>query len=190
MKLCFVTKNLGKFKEVQDLLKSYVEVVQTKVKVTEIRSGNLKEVARAKAKEAYRLVGKPLIVEDSGLFIHALNGFPGVVSSEVFKGIGNEGILKLMKGVKDRRAEFRSTIAYCDGKKLRVFLGSKHGVIANQKKGKFGFGFDPIFIPQGEERTFAQMKLKEKNAISHRAQAVKKFIRWLQGYKLRTSKIS
>jgi XTP/dITP diphosphohydrolase len=123
----------------------------------------------------------PYIVEDSGLFIRALNWFPGTLSSQVFRKIGNRGILKLMEGVEDRYAVFRSAIALGLGENvIKVFEGVAEGEVALEARGSGGFGYDPIFIPSGHRKTFAEMDVDEKNKVSHRGMAVRRLIEYLK----------
>ena len=114
-----------------------------------------------------------MIVEDDGIFIDSLGGFPGPYSSYVHKTIGNKGILNLLKY--NRGAKFVSTITYCDKNGLESFEGKLDGTISKSQKGR-GWGYDPIFIPKNMQKTFAQ--LDEKNIISHRYKALKKFSNW------------
>jgi len=113
-----------------------------------------------------------------------LSGFPGPYAAYVYKTIHNSGILKLMEGVKDRRAVFQSVIAYCDDQTCcepKIFCGESKGritTVERKEQGKSGFGFDPIFEPDGSKKTFAEMTLEEKNGYSHRANAIRKFAEW------------
>jgi len=147
----------------------------------EIQSDNLSEIASYGAQEAAKRLGIPVVAEDAGLFIRSLNGFPGPYSSDVFKRLGNKGILKLMEGVSKRNAKFSSVAAFCTPRgKPRCFTGSVFGHIGLHPRGVSGFGFDPIFIPtKGDGRTFAQMTVREKNRSSHRAASFKKISKWL-----------
>ena len=114
------------------------------------------------------------MIEDDGLFINSLNGFPGPYSSFVFKTVGNEGILKLIRS--KRTATFQSVIAYCEKKDdVQLFKAEVNGKISQKLVGK-KWGYDPIFIPEGQTKTYAQ--LEEKNLISHRYLAIKKFANW------------
>jgi len=160
-------------KEIESILSSYYITVETaKIKKYEIQSEELEEVAKESALKAYHLLQRPLFVEDSGLFIKALNGFPGPYSSYTYKKIGLDGILKLMSGEKNRDAEFVSQIAYINQSGvIKLCRGVCEGIIAEEAKGSEGFGFDPIFIPKGHTKTFAEMSVDEKNRFSHRAKA-------------------
>ena len=182
--LYFVTGNRHKFKEVNELAKGWgLELKRLTPPYPEIQAESLEEVAKHGALQACSTLAKPCFVEDAGLFVRALGGFPGPYSAYVFKTLGNGGMLKLMLGVEDRRAEFRSAVAYCEpGFKPKVFKGVVKGKLSLRPRGSRGFGFDPIFIPEeGDGRTFAEMGLHEKNELSHRARAVKRFFKWYLG---------
>jgi XTP/dITP diphosphohydrolase len=181
-RIWFLTSNKGKFREAQAVAKaSGLQLQMLPAPKIEIQSDNLSEVASYGAQEAANRLGIPLIAEDAGLFIHKLNGFPGPYSSDVFKRLGNEGILKLMDGVSKRNAKFSSVAAFCaPSRKPRCFVGSVFGYIGPRSRGAGGFGFDPIFIPnKGDGRTFAQMTVREKNGFSHRASSFRKLSEWL-----------
>jgi XTP/dITP diphosphohydrolase len=179
-KIIFVTSNLNKAKEVALILENFaIDVEHVNLRLTEIQSESLEEIAKASALEAADRVGKRVIVEDSGLFIKSLNGFPGPFSSYVQKTVGNKGILKLMRGIDDREASFKSAVGYYDGKRKTLsFTGEARGKISYKEKGKI-WAFDPIFIPDQEGgKTYAQMGTVEKNKISHRRKALESFARW------------
>ncbi len=175
----FVTSNEGKFREVKEIAKSYgIEVEWLKRGYLEPQGNDLEEIARISAEILAKEVREKFFLEDSGLFIPALNGFPGPYSSYVFKTVGNEGILKLMEGVEDRRAYFLAVIAFWDGERVLTFKGRVDGRIAHEMRGERGFGFDPIFEYDG--RTFAEMG-EEKNEVSHRRRALEGFFKYLKG---------
>lgn len=146
------------------------------ISLVEIQSDSLDEIAKEKAKSAFTQVGKPVIVEDDGLFIDSLKGFPGQYSSFAFKSIGNEGILKLIAESTNRKASFRSLIAFYDGNHMSVSEGRIDGRIS-EKITEGGWGYDPIFIPAGTDLTFAQLK-ENKNEYSHRKKALDNFASW------------
>ena len=111
--------------------------------------------------------------------MRGLGGFPGPYSSYVFNTVGCEGILKLLHSVTERGASFEAAVAYCEpGHRPICFTGSVKGVVTKRARGSNGFGFDPIFVPKGNRRTFAEMSTKEKNLYSHRARAFGKFCKW------------
>jgi len=184
----FATGNINKFNEARSILSPYgFSVALLRVKGYEIQSDNLNEIAQTSAVNAYKQSKLPIFVEDAGLFIDALGGFPGPYAAYVYKTIHNSGILRLMQDVKDRRAKFRSVISYCDGTlcEPRCFEGESNGEITlteRKQSGKAAFGFDPIFQPVGSNKSFAEMTIEEKNSFSHRAKAVRKFAEW---YKIR-----
>jgi XTP/dITP diphosphohydrolase len=119
---------------------------------------------------------RDFVIEDAGLRVKALGGFPGVYSKFVHQTIGYAGILTLLRCERDRRAEFVSVIAGVIGGRRLTVRGVCKGTITLRARGRGGFGFDPIFVPAGESRTFAQMTVKEKNALSHRGAAVRSLV--------------
>ena len=139
------------------------------------------EIARDKATKAYEKIRKPVIVEDTALHIRSWKGFPGPLISWVIMTMGIGGICKLTG--KDRSAKAEARVAYCDGKTLKIFSGSVEGRISETPRGRKRFDWDRIFIPRGEERTFAQMTLAEKNRISHRAKAFGHLKKYLESLK-------
>ena len=159
----FATGNLNKLRELKQILEPEIKVNHIKISYPEFRSDDNQEVARMSAEMISKKLNLAVVVEDSGFFIDALNGFPGIVSAYVHKRIGLEGILKLMKGVKNRKCEYKSAVAYCEpGRSAVSFLGTEKGEIAFKPRGKNGFGHDPIFIPEGSKRTYGEMKNAEE----------------------------
>ena len=177
----FATGNDHKVEEAKAALAQF-QVSVTKFedfRKLEIQSNDLEEIASSALALILRNTQKPVFVEDSGLFIHELNGFPGPYSSYVFETLGVEGILKLMEGAKSRKAEFRSSVAFgMEGRWLANFSSATEGTIQLQARGEKGFGFDPIFIPMWTQKTFAEMELKEKTVYSHRSKALSKLALW------------
>lgn len=172
--LYFVSSNEHKFNEARTILNNFgINIGFFKFKLEEIQSDSLVEIANNKAKQAFLKCKKPVIIEDDGLFIDSLNGFPGPYSSYVFKTIGNEGILKLLK--LQRKAKFVSIISFCDQKNIKNFQSSLKGTISKKMSGT-GWGYDPIFMPINQKETFA--KLENKNSLSHRFKSLKKFSSW------------
>ncbi|WP_457612116.1 XTP/dITP diphosphatase [Methanocaldococcus sp.] len=182
MKIYFVTGNKNKIKEAKAILKDF-EIEQIKINYPEIQ-GSLEEVAEFGAKYCYDILKKPLIVEDSGFFVEALKGFPGTYSRFVQETIGNEGILKLLENKRDRRAYFKAVIGYCDKDGVRLFSGVVKGTVSEEIRGDKGFGYDPIFIPEGFDKTFGEMELEEKNKISHRRKALEELRKFLLSKKI------
>ena len=177
--ITFITGNEHKVIEAEDIFKNFgVKLEHIDLGYCEPQ-GTLEEVAKSGAKYACRKLNKSVIVEDAGLFIKALNGFPGTYSSYVQDTLGNEGILKLMNNIDDRYAEFRSVIGYCaPNSEPKVFSGHVKGQIAFEEKGNLGFAFDPIFYVPKEDKTFGELTTEEKNQFSHRKNSLKEFIQW------------
>lgn len=179
----FVTSNRGKFLEASSVLREFgIELrLDTTHRKLEIQSDSLEDiVSNALTNICSGSVSDYFVVEDDGLFINALNGFPGPYSSYVYKTIGLKGVLKLMDGVDDRSAYFKSVVGLCGPKGVtKLFIGVVEGFIANEPRGSEGFGFDPIFIPQGYKETFAELGINVKNKLSHRARAFRALGEWL-----------
>lgn len=171
----FVTSNKGKYTEAQAI---FGDLVQRDIGYAEIQADTLEEVALYGMNEvALRLKG-PVMLEDAGLFVQALRGFPGVYSAYVQKTIGNAGILRLMEGEKNRSAYFRSVVAYAEpGMQTMIFSGEVHGQIGFEARGNQGFGYDPIFYVDG--MSLAEIDLEKKNQISHRAKSMRALADWL-----------
>ena len=183
MALIFVTGNHYKYEEIKRIAAKHgLKIEMRDVACREIQADELGEVSGYSVKEACELIRKPCFVEDAGLFVHALHNFPGPYSNYVFRKLGSGGMLKLMANERDRRAEFRSSVAYCEpGSEPVTFEGRAQGKIASGAKGTHGFGFDPIFIPdEGDGRTFAEMPTGKKNELSHRALASEAFFKWFK----------
>lgn len=177
--ITFASTNQSKFYEVESILAAKgIRAEFAKLNLVEIQTDSLEQIAIEKARSAYTLLQRPMIVEDDGLFVSALFGFPGQYSSYVFKTIGNDGILKLLEGKEDRSASFRSLVAYSDdGRNIHLFEGRVAGTISI-KASQGGWGYDPIFVPEGTGLTFAELK-SMKNEYSHRKIALEKFAEWL-----------
>ena len=180
----FATGNLNKFTEARSILGKYrVAVGMLKLKGDEVQSESLQEIAEKSVKNAYEACHLPIFVEDAGLFIDALNGFPGPYAAYVYKTVHNRGVLKLMEEENNRKAIFQSFIAFCSKETPNpvCFFGESKGEITQIQRieaGKSGFGFDPIFQPEGSTKTFAEMSIEEKNGYSHRANAIRRFAEW------------
>ncbi|MHA1449434.1 MAG: non-canonical purine NTP pyrophosphatase [Candidatus Hodarchaeales archaeon] len=178
--LTFITSNDHKFAEARELFqKNSLELNRVKQTVVEIQADTLDEVASFSLKKDPSLAGHDnIFLEDAGLFVNALGGFPGPYSAFVLKTLGCKGILKLMSGVKDRTARFESSIAFRDHDGMyHYFKGITPGSIALSERGT-EWGFDPIFIPDGESRTYAELGI-EKAKYNHRVKSLQKMIDYL-----------
>ena len=185
----FASSNVHKYEEAEKILSEFgIKLGFFKTGLTEIQEDSLSKIAEQKAVSAYnetrkmKSIGAPkpsaVIVEDDGLFIDSLSGFPGPFSSYAFKTLGNNGILKLVGN--NRNAQFRAVIAYCDSNEtpdanVKLFESSIAGTISENIQGN-GWGYEPIFIPENQTKTYAE--LADKNKLSHRYEALKKFADW------------
>ncbi len=180
--LQYVTTNPGKLREARAYLGAE-SVAGYDYDYTEIQSPSLEEIAIHGAREAAREVGGPVIVDDAGLFISELDGFPGPYSAYVENTLGIDRVWELGKQLDDPSAEFRCVLAYCDGetdsetRDVTCFTGVVPGELV-APRGAGGFGYDPIFEHAG--RTFAELTSEEKNDISHRGRALEQFAEWFE----------
>ena len=173
----FVTSNKGKHAEARAI---FAGLVQKDIGYTEIQADTLEEVAAYGIKEVASRLDGPVMIEDAGLFVEALQGFPGVYSAYVQRTIGNAGILRLMEGMERRDAYFKSVVAYVEpGREPIMFNGEVHGQIGFEERGHKGFGYDPIFYVG--ESSLGEKEIEEKNRISHRAASMMALKRWLEG---------
>ncbi len=177
MKLTVVTSNVDKAREVAAFFAGVAEVAHTFLEIPEFRDNDVGVIAKEKARYAWDALRCPLIVDDTGFFVSALNGFPGPYAAYVLDTVGMGGILHLLEGAEDRSAYFETAIAYADGDGvIHVFRGIVDGTIVSPR-GEAGFGYDPIFSVDG--RTFAERTLAEKALMSHRGRALVALRRFL-----------
>ncbi|OAQ52350.1 non-canonical purine NTP pyrophosphatase [Natrinema mahii] len=177
MTVRFVTGNEGKAREAREYLSDIEPVEQIEYDYTEIQSDSLAEIAAHGAREAVAELGdeEPVLVDDAGLFVEALGGFPGPYSAYVEDTVGVERLWRLASEEENRRAHFRTVLAYADEDGTETFEGSVAGTLV-APRGEGGFGYDPIFEYNGQ--TLAEMSTEEKNAISHRGRALAAFTEW------------
>jgi XTP/dITP diphosphohydrolase len=158
------------------------ELEHVKATYPEIQADTLEETIAPGLNWLMERYNRPIMIDDSGLFVDALKGFPGVYSSYVFRTVGCDGILRLMEGVKNRSARFECCIGFLvPGKEPHMLKGVAQGSIAEKKAGIGGFGYDPVFVPEGYTKTYAQIDIPEKNKISHRGMAISMFLKELPG---------
>ena len=153
MSFYFITSNKNKAKEIKEVIGTELKVLDLRVR--EIQEIDVEKVVKDKAREAFSFLKRPVIVEDTGLYIKAWNKFPGALIKWVLKGLGREGICNFLKN--ERNATAETCFCYYDGKKAQIFKGQIKGEITKRPKGKSGFGWDPIFQPKGFKKTFAEM---------------------------------
>ncbi len=183
-KVFFATSNLHKYHEINTIFKQHtlIQLKFLQTSLVEIQSSDLEEIAIFSLKKCARIVeNNPIFVEDSGLFIKQLNGFPGPYSSYIFKTIRLKGILTLMQKINDREAHFQSSIALKIENKIETFTERVKGKISRNIS-ETGWGYDPIFIPDSNGLlTYGELGLK-KNTISHRFLATLKLIKFLNNF--------
>lgn len=170
-----MTSNAGKARELAAALRPVGHTVaQRELEYPEVQAATLGAVVEFGLEWlAQRYAGEALLIDDAGLFVDALGGFPGVYSRYAYDTIGPAGVLALLGNGAERSAEFRCVLGLVlpDGER-QLFRGSCRGRIARAPRGDGGFGYDPVFIPDGDDRTFAEMPLAEKNTVSHRGLAL------------------
>jgi XTP/dITP diphosphohydrolase len=183
MTIIFASNNKNKIREIRHVLgDSFTLLSLNDIKMEEDipeNAATLEGNALQKARHIFRITGMNVFADDTGLEVEALNGRPGVHSAR-FAGDAKDSdaniikLLDLMNDSVNRNARFRTVIALILEGKEYLFEGIVNGRIIREKRGREGFGYDPVFIPEGKSRTFAEMDLNEKNRISHRARAFKK----------------
>lgn len=188
MKIVFATGNQNKVREIKALLPEFIEILSLNdINCTEDiaeTEPTIEGNAILKAKYVYTNYGYPCFADDTGLEVAALNGEPGVLSARYAgpQKKAEDNMTKLLLNLKDnsnRTAQFKTVIALVTAEETITFEGIVNGSITKEKQGTEGFGYDPIFLPDGYTKTFAELSLEEKNTISHRALAVKKLITYL-----------
>ncbi len=191
MKIIFATNNAHKLSEVQAVLgDGYTLVTPRECGVTEEipeEQETLEGNASQKAHYLHDRTGLDCFADDTGLEVEALGGAPGVHSARYATdghdfAANNRLLLKNLEGVENRRARFRTVISLILNGEEHFFEGIVEGRILDRETGHEGFGFDPLFVPDGYERTFAEMSPAEKNAISHRGRAVRKLAEYLHAH--------
>ena len=198
MTIVFATNNNHKLSEIQDILGSSIEVKSLKdigchVDIPETGT-TLEENAQIKANYVWDNFQTMVFADDTGLEIDALNGEPGVYSARYAGGEGHDSeaniqkVLANLQGVENRKARFRTVIAFIykdkktGNKTTKLIEGIVNGSIITEKRGEAGFGYDAIFVPEGYDKTFGELGMDIKNSISHRARAVQQFAKELQTY--------
>lgn len=188
MKICFATNNAKKLSEIRQILGEDFQILSLEdigcheelAETQKTLEGN----SAQKAEYVYQTYGVDCFADDTGLEVYALDGEPGVYSAR-YAGPERDNeanialLLEKLSTLKDRRAQFRTVISLVRGGKLKQFEGCIKGEIIDTKRGENGFGYDPVFVPAGEDITFAEMDSHQKNDISHRALAVAKLVKFL-----------
>ena len=180
-KLQIITSNNGKIREFREIFgdSKYIPV-QNNIDYPEIQASSLEEVVDFGLSWLREKIEPPFVIDDSGVFIDNFDGFPGVYTRYVYDTIGLAGVLRQMEGVDNRACTFRCVLGLLteSGEKQK-FVGECSGTLINELRGDGGFGYDPIFIPEGFDKTFAELASEEKNSISHRGKAMRELIDFL-----------
>lgn len=185
--LLLASNNSKKIGEIKKLLPNYIVKSLAEIGCTEDipeTASTFEGNALLKAQYLVKKYNLPCFSDDSGLVVEALNGEPGIYSAR-YAGAAKDDdlnmdkLLKNLDGIENRKAYFTTVICFHDGTEIHYFEGQIHGTIGHQKRGNQGFGYDPIFIPNGSQKTFAELSDQEKNANSHRSKAVAKFVEFL-----------
>jgi XTP/dITP diphosphohydrolase len=183
--LRFLTKNAGKFDELKLLMRSTrYRLIRDETDIKEIQTENMNELVRDKTLKAFAEVRRPLIVDHTGLEFDLLNGFPSGLTSVFYEKLKAKGIADLIGVSSNNRVTAITLLGYCDGRKIKIFRGSLKGKVApepRERKGRKGFQWDSIFIPNGYAQTFWEMGTTKKNEISMRRLAFDKLVKYLKG---------
>lgn len=176
--LYFVTSNKNKAREAQEILGVPIKTIEKEI--PEIQSMDLEFIVKCKTQSAYEMLKKPLIIDDVGVYIEAWGGFPGPFIKYLEESVGVEGIIKMLKPFKNKRAKVVASIGFHDGVQAYTFTAEDYGQIAEEPKGNKGWGWDPMFIPKGYNETYAELGPEIKNSISHRRMALEKLKKFLK----------
>lgn len=170
-----VTGSAKKTEEFQAMLPE-IEIETSILEIDEIQSMSLKEIAKKKAQAAFEILRRPVVVDDTGFYLDELKGLPGPFIKYFEDQFPNDSLIRLLGDSKNRKGYAETCIAYCDGKYDLLACGEVHGIVTTDVCGPEGaFGFDYCFVPEGYDKTFAELGLEIKNQISHRANALKAF---------------
>lgn len=177
MNLTFITGNINKAEELKQVLS--MPIGHIKLDLDEIQSLDLSEIVEHKAKQAYKKLVKPVLVEDTSLEFEDMSSLPGPFIKWFLKTVGDEGLCKMLKSFPTRKAIGVCMFGYFDGSSFKVFEGKIKGNIAETPRGNSGFGWDTIFIPEGSKETRAEMNAEDKNKFSMRRVALEKLKKYL-----------
>jgi inosine triphosphate pyrophosphatase len=178
MKYTFITGNPNKAKYYEQWLGSHVP--HHKLDLDEIQTFDLHELVEHKARQAYGILNKPVMIEDAQLSFNALGRLPGPFIRWFIEELDYQGLIKLLDGYDDRSAHGVACIGLFDGKTMRFFEGKMNGMIAKEARGSGGFGFDPIFINEGYTKTRAEMNEDEYAETSYRKKAINALVEYLR----------
>jgi non-canonical purine NTP pyrophosphatase (RdgB/HAM1 family) len=168
--LTFITGNASKAAQLGQYLQ--LPFTHTKLDIPEIQSLDLEAVATAKARAAFGMLGSAVLVEDTALTFDTLNCLPGPLVKWFLESLGNDGLASLLQGQSNRRALAETCFALCDEIGVHIFRSARRGTIAETSRGTAGFGWDPLFIPEGCSLTWAEMSTEQQEATSLRKDAI------------------
>jgi XTP/dITP diphosphohydrolase len=182
MKIYFVTSNVKKDSEARDYVKRLagstgaIELCTVNHPLQEILHRDIEVIVKNKALEAYKYLSLPCVVEHSGLFMDALsNLLPGGLGQIIWDAVGDR-MCDFLRSDDSRKATARSIIGYCDGRRVRLYVGETQGQVADKSRGQYVFNWDPVFIPDGSDQTYGEMGPEKKRATSPFVKAWKKFL--------------
>jgi XTP/dITP diphosphohydrolase len=179
--LRFLTRNEGKFRELSELIdSSKYELLQDSSEINELQTEDMNLLVRDKVLKAFDKIRRPLIVDHTGLQFDLLNGFPAGLTSVFYDKLQPEGMAKIIGRSVDRKVTAVTLIGYCDGKKIHSFEGRLSGLVAEEPRGTEGFQWDTVFIPDGYDKTFAELGNRKKNEISMRRLAFNQLAAFLE----------
>lgn len=179
MEIRFVSKNPHKTKEIEKIFEdTSITVVQAPLKIHEIQTENIQDIVRDKVLKAFQMIGRPVFIEHTGLYIESLGGFPGGLTQVFWDKLKAEKFSEIFGQLKNTSITAKTVIAYCDAKNIHIFEGSINGDVASEPKGSREFQWDCVFIPNGYDKTFAELGDK-KNEISMRRIAFDRFKEFL-----------
>lgn len=183
MKIRFLSANRHKIDEVQRILApSHIEVVPVSRKIEELQTEDVDRLVRDKLAKAFAMIGRPLFVEHTGLYLSGLNELPAGLTQIFWDRLGAERLTALVGGLGDRSVTAKTIIGYCDGREIRTFEGAIEGTVPTAPAGPRDFQWDCVFVPAGQYKTFAELGA-EKDEISMRRRALDKFALHLCGEK-------
>lgn len=187
MNIAFITTNKHKYEEVKDILQDIpIELEHLDMEYEENHDDGIEAIARTASEKLAQELNRPIVLEDTGLFFEAYNGFPGALPKFIYQSIGFKGIFKLLEG-ESRNAYFKTVVGYCEpNKKPQLFEGIMKGKITEKvhNENKDTMPYDKIFIPDGKQATISDMTIEEKNTFSQRAKAFKEFKEYLKQTRL------
>lgn len=179
-KIYFVTGNEGKLREAREILDTEIESFS--INLPEIQALEVLEVVKDKAQRAYDEIKKPVLIEDTGIYVESWNNFPGALIKWMMKTLDCQGIAKIIQPFENKNAYAETIVCFYDGEEFNIFIGKTEGKIVSPR-GENGFGWDPIFEVGDSSKTFAEMTNEEKNNISMRKIALEKLKEFLQDEK-------